>query len=228
MQGMRRAVSVVAGLPFQLFPAAKIFLKEAPMRAMRHIQPRSTSTGRLPRDRRLAIEQLETRDLLAAFDVLVFSKTAGFRHSSITPGIAAIQALGAAHDFSVVATEDANVFTPANLANFEAVIFLNTTGDILNATQQSALEQYIQGGGGWVGVHSAADTEYGWAWYGDLLGAYFQSHPAIQQATVVVADQAHPSTDDLPERWVRTDEWYNFQTNPRGNVHVLATLDEST
>ncbi len=198
------------------------------MRAMRHIQSRSTSTGRLPRDRRLAIEQLEARDLLAAFDVLVFSKTAGFRHSSIAPGIAAIKGLGAAHDFSVVATEDANAFTPANLANFESVVFLNTTGDILNATQQTAFEQYIQGGGGWVGVHAAADTEYGWAWYGELLGAYFQGHPAIQQATIVVADQVHPSTDDLPERWVRTDEWYNFQTNPRGNVHVLATLDEST
>jgi len=198
------------------------------MRARRDVQPRSSRPDRAPRYRRLAMEQLERRDLLAAFDVLVFSKTAGYRHSSIAPGIAAIQALGAAHDFGVVATENANAFTAANLANFDAVIFLNTTGDILNATQQVAFEQYIQGGGGWVGIHSAADTEYAWTWYGGLLGAHFQSHPEIQQATIVVADQVHPSTDDLPERWVRTDEWYNFQTNPRGDVHVLATLDEST
>jgi glucose/arabinose dehydrogenase/type 1 glutamine amidotransferase len=178
--------------------------------------------------RRLAIEPLEPRTMLAAFDVLVFSKTAGFRHDSIDEGIAAIQSLGAANDFSVTATEDANAFNAANLANFEAVIFLNTTGDILNATQQTAFEQYIQAGGGWVGIHAAADTEYSWTWYGGLLGAYFESHPAIQQATVVVADHVHPSTAHLPERWVRTDEWYNYQANPRGNVHVLATLSEST
>lgn len=198
------------------------------MCADRDLPPRLSKAGRLPHYRRLAMEQLESRDMLAAFDVLVFSKTAGFRHSSIAPGIVAIQSLGAAHDFGVVATEDANAFTPANLANFDAVIFLNTTGDILNATQQVAFEQYIQAGGGWAGIHSAADTEYDWAWYGDLLGAYFQSHPAIQQATVVVADQGHPSTDHLPERWIRTDEWYNYQASPRGDVHVLATLDEST
>jgi cytochrome c len=180
------------------------------------------------RRRGLSFERLEPRDLLAAFDVLVFSKTAGFRHSSIDEGVAAIQALGAANDFAVVATEDAAAFNAANLANFEAVVFLMTTGDVLNAAQQTAFEQYIQAGGGWVGVHSAADTEYGWAWYGELQGAYFESHPAIQQATVVVADQMHPSTAHLPERWVRTDEWYNFQTNPRGDVHVLATLTEST
>jgi glucose/arabinose dehydrogenase len=191
-------------------------------------QARVRRSSRAPRDRRLAIEQLEPRDLLAAFDVLVFSKTAGFRHSSISPGIAAIQALGAANDFSVIATEDANAINAANLANFEAVVFLNTTGDILNATQQAAFEQYIQGGGGWVGIHSAADTEYSWSWYGGLLGAYFESHPAIQQATVVVADHVHPSTKHLPERWVRIDEWYNYQINPRGDVHVLATLNEST
>ena len=188
---------------------------------------RTPPWGRL-RYRRLGLEQLERRDLLAAFDVLVFSKTAVFRHSSIDDGIAAIQALGAANDFGVVATEDAAAFNAANLANFDAVIFLSTTGDILNATQQAAFEQYIQGGGGWAGVHSAADTEYGWAWYGELMGAYFQSHPVIQQATVVVADGVHPSTQGLPERWVRTDEWYNYQTNPRGDVHVLATLNEST
>ena len=137
------------------------------------------------------MEQLEARYLLTAFDILVFSKTAGFRHDSIGAGVAAIQALGNAHDFGVTATEDATAFTAANLANFDTVVFLNTTGDILNGAQETAFEQYIQNGGSWVGIHSAADTEYGWAWYGDLMGAYFQSHPATQQATVVVADQAH-------------------------------------
>ncbi len=180
------------------------------------------------KSRRLHLEHLESRYLLTTFDVLIFSKTAGFRHSSIGAGIAAVQSLGAANDFSVTATEDANQFTAANLANYEAVVFLNTTGNILNDTQQAAFEQYIQNGGGWVGTHSAADTEYGWSWYGELMGAYFDSHPTIQQATIVVADQTHTSTAHLPQKWVRTDEWYNYQTNPRGDVHVLATLDEST
>jgi glucose/arabinose dehydrogenase len=178
--------------------------------------------------RRLSFEMLEPRRMLAAFDVLVFSRTTGFRHDSIDEGRAAIQALGAANDFSVMHTESAADFNAANLAQFEAVVFLNTTGDILNATQQTAFENYIRAGGGYVGVHSAADTEYGWAWYGQLVGAYFASHPAIQQATIKVADQAHVSTAHLPDRWVRTDEWYNYRVNPRGDVHVLMTLDEST
>jgi glucose/arabinose dehydrogenase len=160
--------------------------------------------------------------------VLVFSKTAGFRHSSIADGIAAVEALGSANGFAVDATEDAAQLNDANLAQYDAVIFLNTTGDILDASQESAFERYIQGGRGFVGIHSAADTEYEWAWYGGLVGAYFQSHPAIQAGTVVVADLVHPSTAGLPRRWARTDEWYNFQANPRGELHVLATLDETT
>jgi glucose/arabinose dehydrogenase len=166
--------------------------------------------------------------MLAAFDVLVFSRTAGFRHDSIDEGLAAIQTLAVANDFTVAHTENAADFNAANLAQFEAVVFLNTTGDVLNASQQTAFQNYIRAGGGYVGLHSAADTEYGWAWYGELVGAYFASHPAIQQATIKVADHAHVSTAHLPDRWVRTDEWYNYRVNPRGDVHVLMTLDEST
>ena len=162
------------------------------------------------------------------FKALVFSKTAVFRHDSIADVIAAIQNLGSQNDFVVEATEDANDFSDANLAQYQVVIFLNTTGDVLNGSQQAAFERYIQAGGGFVGIHSAADTEYGWSWYGGLVGAYFQNHPAIQTATIKVADRVHPSTTSLPALWERTDEWYNFQTNPRGKVHVLAALDENT
>lgn len=162
------------------------------------------------------------------FKVMVFSKTAGFRHASIPDGIAAIQSQGAENDFEVDATEDAAAFADANLAQYQAVVFLSTTGDILDGDQQAAFERYIQAGGGFVGIHSAADTEYDWSWYGELIGAYFKSHPQIQTATVKVADRIHPSTAMLPKSWVRTDEWYNFRANPRGKVHVLATLDEST
>ncbi|MFC8849526.1 MULTISPECIES: ThuA domain-containing protein [unclassified Micromonospora] len=164
----------------------------------------------------------------APYDVLVFSKTAGFRHDSIAVGTQAVRELGAANSFTVTATEDAAQFTTANLARFEAVIFLNTTGDVLNDTQQAAFESYIGSGGGYVGVHSAADTEYNWPFYGNLVGAWFASHPAIQQARVKVEDRAHAATAHLGPTWTRTDEWYDYRTNARSTAHVLASLDETS
>ncbi|GAA2072533.1 ThuA domain-containing protein [Actinomadura alba] len=163
-----------------------------------------------------------------AFEVLVFSKTAGFRHDSIPAGQQAIRDLGAANNFGVTTTEDANAFTTANLARYKAVVFLSTTGDVLNGTQQSAFESYVNGGGGYVGVHAAADTEYDWPYYGQLVGAWFRSHPAIQQATIRVEDRSHPATAHLGATWQRTDEWYNYRTNPRGTSRVLMSLDESS
>jgi type 1 glutamine amidotransferase len=161
-----------------------------------------------------------------AFRVLVFSKTAGFRHDSIPAGIAAVEKLGSEHNFAVDATEDDTVFNDANLSHYQAVIFLLTTGDVLNGTEQAAFQRYIEHGGGYVGVHSASDTFHNWAWYGGLVGAYFVGHPAIQQATVDVDGKSTAATAPLPNKWVRTDEWYNFNINPRPNVRVLATVDE--
>ena len=162
------------------------------------------------------------------YDVLVFSKTAGFRHDSIPAGTQSIRDLGAANGFTVTATEDSAQFTTANLARYEAVVFLNTTGDVLDTTQQTAFESYIRGGGGYVGVHSASDTEYDWPFYGELVGTYFTSHPAIQQATIRVEDRAHAATAHLGPAWTRTDEWYDFRGGVRSTARVLATLDEST
>ena len=163
-----------------------------------------------------------------AFSVLVFSKTAEFRHDSIPSGIAAIRQLGGARGFSVDATEDSAAFTDDSLARFKAVVFLSTTGDVLNAAQQTAFERYIRRGGGFVGVHSAADTEYDWPFYGALVGAYFAGHPDIQSATIRIEDASHPAAASLPREWTRRDEWYNFRQNPRGSVNVIATLDERT
>ncbi|MBU7600623.1 ThuA domain-containing protein [Streptomyces sp. P38-E01] len=160
--------------------------------------------------------------------VLVFSKTAGFRHDSIPDGIAAIQELGAEHGFAVEDTEDAADFTADNLARYQAVVFLSTTGDVLNEEQQNAFEGYVEDGGGYVGVHAAADTEYDWPFYGGLVGAYFDSHPHIQSAQINVEDHDHPATAHLDPTWERTDEWYNYGTNPRDRAKVLATLDESS
>jgi len=139
------------------------------------------------------------------YDVLVFSKTAGFRHSSIPTGVEAIRTLGAENGFSVTATEDAGAFTDGNLAQYEAVVFLSTTGDVLDETQQAAFERYIEGGGGYVGIHAASDTEYDWPWYGGLVGAYFNGHPAPQTATVKVRGRSNPSTAGVPRRWTRFD-----------------------
>jgi type 1 glutamine amidotransferase len=163
-----------------------------------------------------------------AFKVLVFSKTAGFRHDSIPAGVQAIRDLGAANDFAVDATEDAGAFTTGNLAQYQAVVFLSTTGDVLNDSQQSAFQSYVDGGGGYVGVHAAADTEYDWPYYGQLMGAWFASHPAIQQATVRNEDRAHAATAHLGTSWTRTDEWYNYRSNPRPDVRVLQSLDEGS
>ncbi|TXS57600.1 ThuA domain-containing protein [Streptomyces sp. t39] len=164
----------------------------------------------------------------AAKRVLVFSKTAGFRHDSIATAVAALKELGASSGITVDATEAAKQFTTSNLARYDAVVFLSTTGDVLDAAQQKAFENYVAGGGGYMGVHAAADTEYDWEFYGGLVGAYFDSHPQIQSATVRVEDHDHPATAHVDGPWQRTDEWYNYRTNPREQARVLATLDETT
>jgi type 1 glutamine amidotransferase len=160
--------------------------------------------------------------------VLLFSKTAGFRHGSINTARSAITNALEAQNIVVDTSEDASVFNATTLSQYNAVVFMLTSGDILNATQQAAFEDYIRAGNGYAGIHSASDTEYDWPWYGDLIGAWFDSHPSIQEATINVEIADHPSTDTLPLTWIRTDEWYNFRTNPRASVNVLATLDETT
>jgi type 1 glutamine amidotransferase len=159
--------------------------------------------------------------------VLVFSRTKGFRHGSIPDGIAAVQALGAAHGFAVEATEDATAFTDQSLSRFAAVVFMSTTGDVLDSAQQEAFQRYIRAGHGYVGVHSATDTEYDWPWYGQLVGAYFKRHPAVQEAKIDVRDRTHLATKCLPPTWTRRDEWYDFRAAPAG-VTVLLSIDESS
>ncbi|HVK21599.1 MAG TPA: ThuA domain-containing protein [Actinokineospora sp.] len=162
------------------------------------------------------------------FNVLVFSKVVGFVHDSIPAGKAALEQLGADNDFDVTVTDDASVFTDAGLAPYDAVVFNNTNsrdGAILDANQRAAFERFIRAGGGWTGIHSASGSEYDWVWYHDLLGATFKSHPAVQNVTIEVDDRVHPSTKDLPQKWDRNEEPYDFTANPRGNVHVLASFD---
>ena len=162
------------------------------------------------------------------FGVLLFSRTTGYRHDSIPAAIAALTELGPANGYVAAATEDPAAFNADTLAQFRVVVFLMTTGDPVDDAGQAAFESWIAAGGNWVGVHSAADTEYNWPFYGALLGAYFKQHPAIQPATVNIEVADHPATVGLPSPWMRTDEWYDFQTNPRDVATVLVTIDEST
>ena len=167
-------------------------------------------------------------DTSPPFRVLLYSRTAGFRHASIPTAIAALTALQSAGDFVVETTEDPAQFSPANLARFQVVVFLLTTGDVLDDGQQSAFADWIAAGGNYVGVHSAADTEHDWPFYGALVGAYFVSHPDVQPASVDIEATGGPIVAGLPSPWVRTDEWYNFDHDPRPDVTVLGTVDEST
>jgi type 1 glutamine amidotransferase len=160
--------------------------------------------------------------------VLVFSKTTGFRHTSaISSGKKAIQELGAKNKFDVDTTENAALFTTDNLKKYAAVVFLCTTGNVLNDEQQQAFQQYIRAGGGFVGLHSAADTEYDWPWYGELNGAYFKSHPKQQEAVFNIVDPNNIATAHLPKVWKRFDELYNFKWIGT-DLHYLITIDESS
>lgn len=162
-------------------------------------------------------------------DILVFTKTRSFRHPSIPAGIRAFEALGAEYGFGVQASEDSAIFNDRDLAAFDAIVFLSTTGDILNEAEQEAMERYIQAGGGFMGVHAAADTEHqgDWYWYRNLLGGVFAGHPAIQEARLNVIDGTHPSTSSLPETFLRTDEWYDFRDLYEFRTDVL-TIDEQS
>jgi type 1 glutamine amidotransferase len=161
--------------------------------------------------------------------LLVFSKTTGFRHDSIPACVEAIRTLGQANKFDIDATEDSSVFTKDNLKQYRGIIFAMTTGDILNPDQKAAMQEFVERGGGWVGIHSASDTEYSWPWYAELVGAYFKSHPpGGQTVKLTVEDPKHPSMKGIPLEWSRADEWYDWKANPRTKVHVLISADEST
>lgn len=163
------------------------------------------------------------------FSAALFTKTAGWHHESINTGVTAIQKLGELHQFEVVWTEDADrIFKDEHLAKYQVVIFLLTTGDVLNAQQRAAFERYIRAGGGYVGIHSAADTEHDWPWYTKMVGHMFRTHPAIQTATVKVERSDFPGMERFPARFLFTEEWYEFDASRSRDLRYLLSVDEST
>ncbi|MFT6336869.1 MAG: cytochrome c [Saprospiraceae bacterium] len=159
--------------------------------------------------------------------ILLFTKTAGYHHDCIANGGKAITKMCAENNIQVESTTDPSFFNEQDLADYAAVVFFNTTGDVLNGVQENAFERYIQSGGGYAGVHAASDTEYDWEWYGKLAGASFISHPVIQEAKFVIQDSSFAATSFLPVEWIRTDELYNLKML-NSDVNVLLTVDEST
>ena len=161
--------------------------------------------------------------------VLVFSKTMGFKHASIPTGIAALQKLGSENGFAVDTTKNGEMFNDENLKQYSAIVFLSTTMNVLDHNQEAAFERYIQAGGGFVGIHAAADTEYDWGWYNKLVGAQFLSHPrGTPEADFIITDNSFIATKDFPDKvWHRADEIYNYK-NINPDVNVIMTVDEST
>ncbi len=162
--------------------------------------------------------------------ILVYTKTMGYRHKSIEKGVETLRALGKKNNFEITQTEDSLQFNLKNLKKYQLVVFLSTTLDVLGTPGQEALKSYIEQGGSFMGIHAAADTEYEWPWYGKLVGAYFESHPNnpnVRQAKMDVVDKMHPSTEHLEDEWTRSDEWYNYK-NINPNLKVLILLDETS
>ena len=158
--------------------------------------------------------------------ILVFSATRGFRHESIPDGIKAIGMIATKNNWKMVTTEDSSVFNSDNLKQFSAIVLLNTTGNVFGPKEEAALQQYVKAGGGIVGIHAAADCEYDWPWYNQLIGGYFESHPATQSARLVVKER-HPATAHLGSSWIHKDEWYNYKSvSP--SIKVLLELDEKS
>ncbi len=162
-------------------------------------------------------------------NVLVFSKTTGFRHESIPAGISCLGKIAARNGWRMTATEDGSVFAGENLGRFDVTVWLMTTGDVLDPGQQEAFRRFIESGKGFVGVHSATITENDWPWFVSLVGAKFTGHPPTQQGRLVIEDRKHPAIpESMPSPWIRVDEWYSFDRNPRDTNRVLISIDESS
>lgn len=165
--------------------------------------------------------------------VLAFSQVESgiYHHLSNLDGIALIEQLGKKRGWDVDVTHDSGTFNAERLAHYDVVAFINTTGNILNEIQQTAFEGYIKAGGGFVGTHSAADTEHEWPWYGELVGGYFKSHPEVDQIAMTVKENAnHPANKHVGDTGAVLEEWYSYTANVRSKsaFEVLLTVDETT
>ena len=166
--------------------------------------------------------------LAEQFSVLLFTKTGGWHHESINAGVTAMKKMAERHHFKLEWHEMSSVFNDERLKSYDAIVFLNTTADILNDEQQGAMERFIQSGKGFVGIHSASDTEYEWDWYTKMVGRTFHIHPAIQTAEIDVIDRTFPGVERMPDTFLWTDEFYEFGAERIEGLNYILSIDEST
>jgi type 1 glutamine amidotransferase len=218
---LRRVLLWVAGLLGVLLLGVGIWIGPAIYRAVHGMNVYETTPPQLPAD-------------LLSPAILVFSKTNGFRHESIAAANAMFRDIATEREWGIYLTENGAVFDPALLSRFDAVVWNNASGDVLTPEQRQAFQDYLRGGGGFVGVHGAGgDPSYRWRWYVDeLIGAQFIGHtmwPQFPRAAIQIADPTHPAMQGLPREWVRDDEWYSFDRSVREKGYrILATLDEGS
>ena len=162
------------------------------------------------------------------FSVVILTETQGYvHHAAIKEGVKLITRLGKENNFNVTHTNSSEYLSNKVLKKSDVLIFLCTTLDVLNEKEEERMKNFIQNGKGYVGIHSATDTEYNWGWYGKLVGAYFLDHPKIQPATITTIDRNHISTSHLAKTWEIEDEWYNFKDlNP--SINELLNLEEDS
>ncbi|KAG8866047.1 hypothetical protein FRC20_009137 [Serendipita sp. 405] len=166
---------------------------------------------------------------MATPKILIYSATAGYRHESIPTAVEALQSLGTRHGISFEHTEDRNKFQYGFLEQFDALLFLSNSGEVLDQDGKDAFQRYLDAGGNYIGVHGASACLFTTDFYNRTVGALFDYHPPLTNATVVVTDASHPSTSMLPQRWDVVDEMYNFRSDPRTyGSKVILSVDEST
>lgn len=171
---------------------------------------------------------LTTQAQQKQFKALLVTTTKGWHHESLHSGVLAIQQMGLKNFFDVVLWEDPNGFTDKYMEQFQVVIFLNTTGDIFDSAQQKVMEKFIQSGKGYVGIHSASDTEYDWEWYTKLVGRMFHIHPTIQTAKLNVIEPTFPGLQGFAGNKLWTDEWYEFGPEKTTGLNYILGIDETS
>lgn len=165
----------------------------------------------------------------APISIYVYSKTNGYRHDNMDIGRGLMKKMADGRGWNISFTEDSLLIRPERLSGLDVLVFFNTTGDILGPEQEKTVEDYIKRGGGFLGIHAAADTEYDWPFYHDLVGAYFKSHPNDPNVREGVSRMVgeHPIAKDLPKDWKRMDEWYNYKSF-KDHIQPIYNLDESS
>lgn len=162
------------------------------------------------------------------FKALLITATQGWHHESLHYGVVALKDLAQKQEFTLDVFQNPKSFTDENLKQYNVVIFLNTTGNVFDSAQQRVMERFVQSGKGFVGIHSASDTEYDWPWYTRLVGRMFRIHPPVQTARLQVKDESFPGLQAFANGALWTDEWYDFGPEQSKGLQYILAVDESS